>query len=70
MTTQIADMLGQDPMNSNLLDELAVNPQLLNAVLTPPIAFNPLFVDIAGSLTSGGHHGAPHTRGDDAFPGA
>jgi hypothetical protein len=42
-----------DPINTNLLDELAVNPQLLSAVLTPPIAFNPIFVDIAGSLTAG-----------------
>lgn len=48
-----ADMLGGDHMNTNLLDELAVNPQLLAAVLTPPIAFNPIFVDIAGSLTAG-----------------
>jgi hypothetical protein len=42
-----------EPINTNLLDELAVNPQLLSAVLTPPIAFNPIFVDIAGSLTAG-----------------
>lgn len=38
---------------SNLLDELASNPQLLQAVLSPPIAFNPMFVDIAGSVTAG-----------------
>ncbi|MDV7394108.1 hypothetical protein RZS08_22195, partial [Arthrospira platensis SPKY1] len=37
----------------DLLDELGDNPQLLQAVLTPPIAFNPLFVDLAGSLTAG-----------------
>ncbi len=48
-----ADLLGGEHMNTNLLDELALNPQLLAAVLTPPIAFNPIFVDIAGSLTAG-----------------
>ena len=37
----------------NLIDELTHNPQLLQAVLSRPIAFNPLFVDIAGSLTAG-----------------
>ncbi len=46
-------LAGAEPANTNLLDELAVNPQLLSAVLTPPIAFNPIFVDIAGSLTAG-----------------
>lgn len=53
MTKQNTEMLGHTPMHADLLSELAVNPQLLNAVLTPPIAFNPLFVDIADSLAAG-----------------
>ena len=47
------DTLGADLMNTNLLEELTANPHMLAAVLTPPIAFNPIFVDIAGSLTAG-----------------
>lgn len=42
-----------DDPGIDLLDELGSNPQLLQTVLTPPIAFNPVFVDIAGSVTAG-----------------
>jgi len=37
----------------NLLDELATNPELLLTVMQPPIAFNPVLVDITRSLTAG-----------------
>jgi hypothetical protein len=36
----------------NLIDELEANPQLMMLAMTPPVAFNPLFVDITGSVTA------------------
>lgn len=36
----------------SLADELEDNPQLMMLALTPPVAFNPLFVDITGSVTA------------------
>ena len=37
----------------DLLDEVANNPGLVMLALTPPVAFNPIFVDMTGSITAG-----------------
>jgi hypothetical protein len=39
--------------NTDLLDELANNPGMLLVAFRQPIAFNPVFVDLSGSLTAG-----------------
>jgi DNA-binding transcriptional ArsR family regulator len=39
-------------MSARLFDEIEFNPELAMLLVSPPIAFNPAFVDIAGSVTA------------------
>jgi len=42
-----------DTQDVDLLEELSTNPELMFIALQQPIAFNPVLVDIAESLTAG-----------------
>lgn len=52
MRDDINDVASSGAMPDDLLAALESNPNFMLALLTPPVSYNPIFVDITGSVTA------------------